>query len=59
MCVLDLVNKVIFDMDIVPIFTYREIAKRIESDSRFSIFQMQVCSLKGTDPVSLMADKLG
>ena len=54
----DLVNLVVHDMDIVPIFTYREIASRIENDKRFSIYMMQICSLSGTDPLKLMVDKL-
>ena len=54
----DLVNLVVHDMDIVPIFTYREIASRIENDNRFSIYMMQICSLSGTDPLKLMVDKL-
>ena len=54
----DLVNSVVHDMDIVPIFTYREIAAQIEKDERFSIYMMQICSLSGTDPLELMTDKI-
>jgi len=54
----DLVNSVVHNMDIVPIFTYREIASQIEKDKRFSIYMMQICSLSGTDPLELMTDKL-
>ena len=54
----DLVNLVVLNMDIVPIFTYREIATQIEKDKRFSIYMMQICSLSGTDPLKLMVDKL-
>lgn len=54
----DLVNSVVHDMDIVPIFTYREIAAQIEKDKRFSIYMMQICSLSGTDPLELMTDKI-
>ena len=54
----DLVNSVVHDMDIIPIFTYREIAKKIEKDNRFSIYMMQICSLSGTDPLELMTDKM-
>jgi hypothetical protein len=53
----DLVDKVIQQMDIVPSFTYRKISDRMESDGRFEIYQKQICSLKGTDPVKLMVDK--
>lgn len=55
---LDLVDKVIREMDIVPGFTYRQVAERIKVDGRFEIFQSQICSLKGTNPVKLMAKKL-
>ena len=54
----DLVNRVVHDMDIVPIFTYREIGAQIEKDERFAIHKMQICSLSGTDPLRLMVDKL-
>jgi hypothetical protein len=53
----DLVDKIILDMDIVPTFTYREIAERMGYDGRFEVFQSQICSLKGTDPISLMSEK--
>jgi hypothetical protein len=55
---IDLVDKVILEMDIVPEFTYRQVAERIKADGRFEIFQSQICSLKGTDPVELIARKL-
>ncbi len=54
----DLVNLVVHDMDIVPTFTYREIATQIENDNRFSIYEKQICSLSGTDPLKLMVDNL-
>jgi hypothetical protein len=53
----DLVNQVIEQMDIVPTFTYREIALQMENDERFSIYKRQICSLCGTDPLELIADK--
>jgi hypothetical protein len=54
----DLVDAVLHAMDIVPTFTYRQIAARMEDDGRFSVFKGQICSLKGADPVTLMAQKL-
>ena len=54
----DLVNLVVHEMDIVPIFTFREIASQMENDNRFSIYKMQICSLSGTDPLELMVNKL-
>ncbi len=54
----DLIDAVLREMDIVPTFTYRQIAERMEKDGRFSVFKGQICSLKGTDPVTLMGQKL-
>ncbi len=54
----DLVDAVLREMDVVPTFTYRQIAERMEQDDRFSVFNGQLCSLTGTDPVALMAEKL-
>ena len=54
----DMVDKVIQEMDIIPTFTYREISKQIEIDGRFELFQSQICSLKGTNPIELIEKKL-
>jgi hypothetical protein len=54
----DLVDKVVKEMDIVPLFTYRNISERMKKDGRFEIFQSQICILKGTDPVELIEKKL-
>ncbi|HMB99879.1 MAG TPA: SEC-C domain-containing protein, partial [Flavobacteriaceae bacterium] len=54
----DLVNKVVLEMDIIPPFTYKQIAERMKIDGRFEIYQYQICSLKGTNPIELMANKL-
>ena len=54
----DLVNRVVKSMDIVPRYTYREIADYMEADDRFAIFKKQICSLAGTDPLERMVDKL-
>lgn len=54
----DLVDAVLHEMDIVPTFTYRQLAERMEKDGRFSVFKGQICSRKGSDPVMLMAEKL-
>ncbi len=51
----ELVNRVIKEMNLIPTFTYREIAERMQDvDDRFEIFTYQVCSLKGTDPIELL-----
>lgn len=54
----DLVDRVIHEMDIVPTFTYRQIAERMLDDGRFEVYQYQICSLKGTNPVDLIVEKL-
>lgn len=54
----DLVDAVLREMDIVPAFTYRQIAERMQQDGRFSVFKGQICSPRGMDPVTLMLQKL-
>ncbi len=54
----DLVDKVVQDLNITPNFTYKEIGIQMENDGRFEVYQMQVCSLKGTDPIELILNKL-
>ena len=54
----DHVDTVILKMDIVPTFTYRQIANRMGKDGRFAIYQKQICSLYGTDPLTLITKKL-
>ena len=54
----DLVDKVVLNMDIVPTFTYRIFSEKMFKDGRFEVIHGQICSLKGTDPTELMADKL-
>jgi|LGOV01.1.fsa_nt_gb hypothetical protein len=53
----DVVNKVVQDLNIILNFTYREIGMQMENDDRFEIYQMQVCSLKGIDPIELISSK--
>ena len=38
-------------------FTYKDIGIQMERDGRFEIVKMQVCSLKGTDPLELLMEK--
>ena len=54
----DLIDRVIKDMDIVPTFTYRQFGEQISQNDRFEVYYNQICSLKGDDPISLMAAKL-
>ena len=54
----DLVDRVIQEMDIIPTFTYRQCGERMSADGRFEVHLMQACSLKGTDPIKLMVDKM-
>lgn len=45
-------------MDIIPTFTYRQIGERMSEDGKFEVHLMQTCSLKGTDSIELMVEKL-
>jgi len=54
----DLVNRVILDMNVIPSFTYHEFSDRMAGDQRFELFNSQICSLRGTNPLELMADKI-
>lgn len=54
----DLADKVVLDMDIIPTFTYEQISDRMSEDGRFEIISKQICGLKGSDPASLMLDKI-
>lgn len=49
--------KTVQDLNIILNFTYREIGMQMENDDRFEIYQMQVCSLKGIDPIELISGK--
>ena len=42
----DLVDNIILTMDIIPTFTYREIAERIDNDDRFELLHFQICSFE-------------
>ncbi len=55
----DLVDLIIKQMDVVPTFAYREIGERMSNDGRFELHLMQVCCLKGNDPIRLLSEKLG
>ena len=54
----DMADKVVLEMDLIPTFTYRQIAERMLNDGRFELVHQQICALKGSDPVELMVDKL-
>ena len=55
----DLTNRVVEDMNIVPVFTYRDIGNALDVDSRFEHFCMQLVCLAGDDPVELYVNKMG
>ena len=54
----DLVDQVMEELNIIPNFSYKELGEELEKDERFDFCNFQICSLKGTDPVGLMAEKL-
>jgi hypothetical protein len=53
----DLTNRAVSELNIVPTFTYRELGKALQSDSRFENKFMQLVCLAGSDPVELFIDK--
>ncbi len=54
----DLADKVVLEMDIIPAFTYKQLAERMANDDRFKVANDYFCGLKGSDPVGLMLDRL-
>ena len=54
----DLTNRIVAEMNIVPIFTYRDLGNALEADSRFEHHCMQVVYLAGNDPMELFVDKM-
>jgi len=55
----DLTNRIVAEMNIVPVFTYRELGNMLEADSRFEHYCMQLVCLAGNDPIEIFADKMG
>ncbi len=56
--VTDMADIVVLEMDLIPIFTYQQIAERMLNNGRFELVHQQICALKGSDPAELMVDKL-
>jgi hypothetical protein len=54
----DLVDRAIYEIDIIPAFTYRQIGERMEKDGRFAIVNSQIVAMKGDDPLALMTERL-
>ena len=54
----DFVDAVIKEMDIIPTFTYRQLATRMAQDGRFEVAYSQSCCLKGSDPIRLLTKKV-
>lgn len=55
----DMTNRVGAEMNIVPVFTYRDLGNALDADSRFEHYCMQVICLAGNDPTELLVDKMG
>ena len=55
----DMTNRIVAEMNIVPIFTYRDLGNALDADSRFEHYCMQVICLAGNDPTELLVDKMG
>jgi hypothetical protein len=54
----DLTNRIVAEMNIVPVFTYRDLGNALEADSRFEHYCMQLVCLAGNDPVEIYVDKM-
>jgi len=55
----DMTNRIVTEMNIVPVFTYRDLGNALEADSRFEHHCMQLICLAGNDPVEVYVDKMG
>ncbi len=55
----DMTNRIVAEMNIVPVFTYRDLGNVLETDSRFEHYYMQLVCLAGNDPVKVYVDKMG
>jgi hypothetical protein len=55
----DLTNRVVVEMNIVPVFTYRDIGNALDADARFEHYCMQLVCLAGDDPVEVYVDRMG
>ena len=54
----DLTNRIVAEMNIVPIFTYGDLGNASEADSRFEHYCMQVVCLAGNDPMELFVENM-
>ncbi len=55
----DMTNRIVAEMNIVPVFTYRDLGNVLEVDSRFEHYCMQLVCLAGNDPLKVYVDKMG
>jgi hypothetical protein len=55
----DLTNRIVTEMNIVPVFTYRDLGNALEADPRFEHYCMQLICLAGNNPVELYINKMG
>jgi len=55
----DLTNRIVAEMNIVPVFTYRDLGNALEADPRFEHYCMQLICLARNDPVELYVNKMG
>ena len=55
----DLTNRIVAEMNIVPVFTYRDLGDALEKHPRFEHHCMQLVCLAGDDPVKVYVDKMG
>ena len=55
----DMTSRIVAELNIVPVFTYRDLGNALETDSRFEHYCMQLVCLAGNDPVEVYVDKMG
>ena len=55
----EMTSRIVAEMNIVPVFTYRDLGNALETDPRFEHYCMQLVCLAGSDPVAMFADKMG
>ena len=54
----EMTNRIVEEMNIVPVFTYRDLGNALETDPRFEHYCMQLVCLAGNDPVEVYVGKM-
>ena len=54
----EMTNRIVAEMNIAPVFTYRDLGNALEADPRFEHYCMQLVCLAGNDPVEVYVEKM-